>query len=90
LLQLNTVSLNQKRPRKAGLDRDFILGDFDSRQHDHFIDRLIEIKTTVLRRRFVEVAAGLVDDDSGLMGITLTTSQRFLARAKSIDLITTL
>ena len=63
LLQLNTIPLNGKRPlRKVGIYRDSILGDFASRQYNHFIDRLIEIKTILSRRRFLDVVADPIDD----------------------------
>src|SRR5258708_30229939 len=46
LLQLNAIPLNGSQPLcKAGLNRDSIRGDCASCQHDHFIDRLLEIKT---------------------------------------------
>ena len=76
LLQLNTIPLNGKRPlREVGLDRDSILGDCASRQYNHFIDRLIEIKTILLRRRFLDVVADPVDDGSGSIGIAHDTAR---------------
>ena len=45
---MNTISLNGRQPlRQVGLDGNSILGDCASRQHNHLIDRLIEIKTSV-------------------------------------------
>ena len=56
LLQLNTIPLNGKQSiRKPGLNRDVILGDGASRQHDHLVDRRIKIKTILSRRRFLDV-----------------------------------
>jgi hypothetical protein len=78
LLQLNTIPLNGKRPlRKAGIHRDSILGDFTSRQYNHFIDRLIEIKTILLRRRFPNMVADAIDDGPGSIGIVHDTAERF-------------
>jgi hypothetical protein len=78
LLQLNTVSLHGSQPlRQAGLDGNSILGDCASRQHDHLIDRLIEIKTMLSRRRFPDVITHPVDDDSCAVGIAYDTAERF-------------
>jgi hypothetical protein len=35
----------------------FIRGDCPSRQRDHLVDRLVQIKTTLSRRRFLDVIA---------------------------------
>jgi hypothetical protein len=65
LLQLNTISLNGKRPlRKVGVYRDSILSNFASRQYGYFIDRPTEIKTILSRRCFLAVVADPVDDGS--------------------------
>ena len=70
LLQMNTISLDGKRLlRKVEYIPRFILREFPKRVNT--ITSLIaslRSKTTVLRRRFVEVAAGLVDDDVRLDG----------------------
>src|SRR5712691_3633351 len=78
LLQLNTISLDWKQPlREVGLDRDSILGDFASRQYDHLVDRLVEIKTTLSRRRFLDLVTDPVNDISGSIGIGHDTLERF-------------
>src|SRR5216684_5562578 len=78
LLQLNAIPLNGSQPLcKAGLNRDSILGDCASCPHDHFIDRLIEIKTMLPRRRFPDVITDLVDNVSGAIGIAHYTAERF-------------
>ena len=78
LLQLNTIALNGSQPlRQAGLHRDAILGDRASRQYNHLIDRLIEIKTMLSRRRFLDVITNPVDDVSGAIGIAYDTAERF-------------
>ena len=77
-MQLNTIPLNGKQPlRKVGLYRDAILGDCASRQYNHLIDRLIEIKTILSRRRFLDVITDPVDDVSGSIGIAHDTVDRF-------------
>jgi hypothetical protein len=43
----------------------------------HFIDRLIEIKTIFLQRRFLDVVADAIDDGSGSIGIAHDTAERF-------------
>ena len=69
-MQLNTISRNGKRPlRKVGVYRNSILGNFASRQYGYFIDRPIEIKTILSRRRFFDVVADPVDDGSRAVGI---------------------
>src|SRR6476620_3756347 len=83
LLQLNTISLNGKHPlSKVGVYRDSILGNFASRQYDHFIDRLIEIKTILSRRRFLDVVADSFDDLSGSIGSAYDTVELFLDLAQ--------
>ena len=78
LLQLNTIPLNGKRHlRKVGIYRDSILGNFALRQYNHLIDRLIEIKTILLRKRFLDLVADPVDDGSGSIGIVHDTAERF-------------
>src|SRR5208282_2361916 len=78
LLQLNTISLDGSQPlRQAGLDGNSILGDRASRQRNHLIDRLIEIKSMLSRRRFPDVIANPVDDDSRAVGIAYDTAERF-------------
>ena len=78
LLQLNTIPLNGKQSvRKPGLDRDTILGDCASRQYNHLIDRRIEIKTLLSRRRFLDVITDAVDDVSGSIGIAHDAAERF-------------
>ena len=78
LLQLNTISLNGSQPlRQAGLDGNSILGDCASRQHNHLVDRLIEIKTMLSRRRFLDVITNPVDDVSRAVGIAYDTAERF-------------
>ena len=70
LLQLNTIPLDRKQPlRKASLDRDSIFDDCASRQYNHLVDRLIEIKTGLSRRRFLDLVTDAVDDVSGSIGI---------------------
>ena len=77
-MQLNTIPLNGSQPlRQAGLDGNSILGDCASRQHNHLIDRLIEIKTMLSRRRFLDVITNPVDDDSRAVGIAHDTAERF-------------
>src|SRR6476660_283931 len=77
LLQLNTIPLNEKRPlRKVGIYRYYILGDCASRQCNYFIDRLIEIKTILARRRFLDVVAYPVDDVPSSIGIVHDTAER--------------
>ena len=77
LLQLNTIALNGKQPvRKSGLDRDTIPDDCASRQHNHLIDRLIEIETLLSRRRFLDVITDAVDDVSGSIGIAHDAGER--------------
>jgi hypothetical protein len=61
----------------VGLDRDFICGDYASRQYNHFIDRLIEIKTILSRRRFLDVVADPVDDVASSIGIVQNAAERF-------------
>ena len=76
-MQLNTIPLNGKHPlRKVGIYRDAILGDFASRQYNHFIDRLIEIKTILSRGRFLDVITDPVDDGSSSIGIAHDTVER--------------
>ena len=78
LLQLNTISLHRSQPlRQAGLDGNSILSDCASRQHNHLVDRLIEIKTVLSRRRFLDVITHPVDDDSRAVGIADDTAERF-------------
>jgi hypothetical protein len=78
LFHLNTIPLNRKQPvRKSGPDRDTILADCASCQHNHLIDRRIEIKTTLPRRRFLDVLADPIDDVSGAIGIANDTVDRF-------------
>ena len=78
LLQLNAVSLNGSQPlRQAAPDGNSILGDGASRQHNHLIDRFIEIKTMLSRRRFLDVITDPVDDDSRAVGIADATAERF-------------
>jgi len=78
LLQLNTIPLDGSQPlRKAGLDRDSILGDFASRQYNHLVDRLIEIKTPLSRRRFLDLVTDAVDDISGSIGVAHDRVKRF-------------
>jgi hypothetical protein len=78
LLQLNTIPLNGKQPlRKVDLDRDCVLGDCASRQYNHLIDRLIEIKAILSGRRFLDVISHAVDDVSGSIGIAHDTVERF-------------
>ena len=70
LLQLNTIPLNGKRPfRKVSIYRDAILGDCASRQSNHLIDSLVEIKASLLRRLFLDVITDPVDDGAGSIGI---------------------
>jgi hypothetical protein len=77
-LHLNTIPQNRKQPvRKSGSDRDTILADCASCQHQHLIDRRIEIKTTLSRRRFLDVFADPIDDVSGAIGIANDTVDRF-------------
>ena len=77
-MQLNTIPLNGRQPlRKAGLDRDSILGDCASRQSNHLVDRLVEIKTALSRRRFLDLITDPVDDVSGSIGIAHDTAERF-------------
>ena len=77
-MQLNTIALNGERSfRELGIYRDSILGNFASCQYNHFIDRLIEIKTILSRRRFLDVVADPVDDGSGSIGIAHDTAERF-------------
>ena len=48
-----------------------------SRQSDHFVDRLVQIETTLSRRRFLDVITDPVDDISGSIGIVDDTGERF-------------
>jgi hypothetical protein len=78
LLQLNTISLyGEQSLRKAGLDRDAILGDCASPQYDHLIDRVIKIKAGLSRRRFPDVITDPDDDLSGSIGIAHEAGKRF-------------
>jgi len=78
LLQLNAITLHRGQPlRQAGLDGNAILSDCASRQHDHLIDRLIEIKMMLSRQRFLDVITHPVDDESRAVGITYDTAERF-------------
>ena len=82
-MQLNAIPLDGKRPlRKLGINRDSILCDFGSRQYNYFIDRLIEIKTTLLRRRFLDLVADPVDDVSSSIGIVYNTVERLRCLAQ--------
>ena len=77
-MQLNTISLNGSQSlRQASLDGNSILGDCASRQHNHLIDRFIEIKTMLSRRRFLDVITNPVDDVSRAIGIAHDTAERF-------------
>jgi hypothetical protein len=70
LLQLNPISLNGRQPlAQAGLNGNSILGDCASRQHNHLIDRFIEIKTMLSRRRFLDLVTDPVDYVSRSIGI---------------------
>ena len=54
LLQLNTIALNGNNlVSKPGLNRDAIPDDCASRQYNHLVDRRIEIKMILSRRRFL-------------------------------------
>jgi hypothetical protein len=50
----------------VGLYRDSILGNFASRQYNHFIDRLVEIKTILSWMRFLDLINRLELLDRGL------------------------
>jgi hypothetical protein len=77
LLQLNTIPLDGRQAlRKTGLDGHTILGDCASRQHNHLIDRFIEIKTLLSWWRFLDVITNPVDDDSSPVGIAYDTAER--------------
>ena len=52
----------QTAPPRGGFYRDAILDDFALRQYNHLIDRLIEIKTILSRRSFLDVIPDPVDD----------------------------
>src|SRR5712691_1919100 len=78
LLQLNTIPLNGKQPiGKAGLDRNSILGDCASRQYNYLVDRLIEIKTILSWRRFLDVITNPVDYVSSSISIAHDAAERF-------------
>ena len=78
LLQLNTISLDWSQPlRQASLDGNPILGDCALRQPNHLIDRLIEIKTMLPRRRLLDMITNPVDDDSRAIGIANDAAERF-------------
>jgi hypothetical protein len=78
LLQLNTISLNGKRPlHKVGIYRNSILGDCASRQSNHLIDGLTEIKANLLRSLFLDVITDPVDDLSGSIGIAQDAVEGF-------------
>jgi hypothetical protein len=78
LLQLNAIPLNRSQLFcEAGLNQNSILDDRASCQHDHFIDRLVEIKTMLPRRRFPDVITDPVDNVSGAIGIAHDTDERF-------------
>jgi hypothetical protein len=77
LLQLNTISLNgNQRVRKGGLDRHSIFGDCCSRQYNHLVDRFIQIKAMLSRRRFLDVVTDPVDEVSGSIGVAHDTDER--------------
>ena len=78
MLHLNTISLNGNQSlRQAGLNGNSILGDCASRQHNHLIDRLIEIKTILSRRCFLDLITDPTDDVSGSIGVAYDTAERF-------------
>jgi hypothetical protein len=78
LLQLNTIPLDRRQDlRKTGLDGNSSVGDCVSRQRDRLIGRLIEIKTMLSRRRFLDVITNSVDNDSRPVGIANDTPERF-------------
>jgi hypothetical protein len=78
LLHLNAIPLNGKQPlREAGLNQDSILGDCASRQNNHLIDRLIEIKAIFSRWRFLDVITDPTDDVSGSIGVADDRVERF-------------
>jgi hypothetical protein len=84
LLQLNTIPLNWSQPlRQTGPDRNSILGDFASRQYNHLIDRFIEIKTMLSRRRFLDAISDPVDYVSRSIGIATTQPSASLTSPKS-------
>src|SRR5712671_4818586 len=59
-----------------------MLGDCASRQYDHLIDRMIEIKTGPSRRRFLDLLANPFDDLSGPVGSAYDTAKLFLDLAQ--------
>ena len=78
LLHLDAIPLNGKQPlREAGLNRDSILGNCASRQNNNLIDRLIEIKTILSRRCFLDLITDPTDDVSGSIGVAYDTAKRF-------------
>src|SRR6476619_4806673 len=83
LLQLNTIPFDRKGPlRKLGIYRYAIVGDSASRQPNHFVDRLIEIKAIPSRRCFLDVVADPIDDLPSAIGIAYDTVERFPDLAK--------
>jgi hypothetical protein len=54
-----------------------MLGDCVSRQNKHLTDCLINIKTMLARRRFLDVITDPVDDIAGAIGIRQDTAERF-------------
>jgi hypothetical protein len=52
--------------------------DCAARQSDHFVDRLVQIETTLSRRRFLDVITDAVDDLSGSIGSAYHTAELFL------------
>ena len=77
-MQLNPIALNGKRGlHKAGSDRHVIPGDCALRQHDHLVDRRIEIKVIFSRRRLLDVITDAVDDVAGPIRIAHNTDERF-------------
>ena len=78
LLQLNTICQDGDQVlRKTNLERDIASRNCASRQPNHFIDRLVEIKTLLSGRCLFDVVMDPVNDLPGPIGIVNDTIERF-------------
>ena len=88
LLQLDAIAPNGKQSfREPGLDRNSILDDFTLRQYNDLVDRPIEIKAILSRRRFLDVVTHPIDDLRSSIGIADDTAERFLDLAQIRQLL---
>ena len=78
MLQLNTIAMNGTNPSAERVATETPFSVIALRaNHNHLIDRLIEIKTMLSRRRLLDVIPDPVNNVSRAVGIAHDTAERF-------------